>query len=88
MQEEKRAAPKNMLIAGPLLWLVGSIHNSCQIYERADGDTQILQAGVSVPFLMGSLLFFVAGVFNSQAVSYGSKDRRESLAPVFPSFPH
>ncbi|KAG6489948.1 hypothetical protein ZIOFF_051230 [Zingiber officinale] len=78
--QDEQGAAENMLIAGPLLWLVGSIHNACQIYERTDGVTQILQAGVSVPFLMGSLLFFVAGVFKSQAVSYGSKDRRQSLA--------
>ncbi|CAL9121146.1 unnamed protein product [Musa textilis] len=63
---EKHAV--NMLIAGPLLWVIGSIHNACQIYERADGDTQILQSGVYVPFLMGSLLFFVAGIFNRQAL--------------------
>ena len=72
MQEEKGFDYKmekdavNMLIAGPLLWVIGSIHNACQIYERADGDTQILQSGVYVPFLMGSLLFFVAGIFNRQ----------------------
>ncbi|KAJ9139783.1 hypothetical protein P3X46_030486 [Hevea brasiliensis] len=24
----------NMLIAGPVLWVLGSIHNSCQIYDR------------------------------------------------------
>ncbi|CAL0328323.1 unnamed protein product [Lupinus luteus] len=33
----------NLLIAGSLLWVVGSIHNTCQIYERADGHVQILQ---------------------------------------------
>ncbi|KAB2014049.1 hypothetical protein ES319_D09G198800v1 [Gossypium barbadense] len=32
-----------MLIAGPVLWVAGSIHNSCQIYERADAHVQILQ---------------------------------------------
>ncbi|XP_048325514.2 uncharacterized protein LOC107414567 isoform X2 [Ziziphus jujuba] len=46
----------NMLIAGPVLWVVGSIHNSCQIYERADGHVQILQQGVHIPFLTGEVL--------------------------------
>lgn len=60
---EKHAS--NMLIAGPALWMLGSIHNSCQIYERADAHVQILQQSVHIPFLIGSLLFFVAAVLNS-----------------------
>ncbi|KAK3219435.1 hypothetical protein Dsin_013405 [Dipteronia sinensis] len=55
----------NMLIAGPILWVVGSIHNSCQIYERADGHVQILQQSVHMPFLMGSVLLLVGAIFNS-----------------------
>ncbi|KAL7183650.1 hypothetical protein ACSBR2_025938 [Camellia fascicularis] len=54
----------NMLVAGTLLWLLGSTHNSCQIYERADGHFQILQASVYIPFLMGSLLFLVGALVN------------------------
>lgn len=54
----------NMLIAGPVLWVLGSIHNSCQIYQRADGHIQILQQSVHIPFLMGSLLFLVAAILN------------------------
>ncbi|GKV31294.1 hypothetical protein SLEP1_g40001 [Rubroshorea leprosula] len=56
----------NMLIAGPVLWVLGSIHNSCQIYERADGHVQILQQSVQLPFLIGSTLFMVGGILNSQ----------------------
>ncbi|XP_075494361.1 uncharacterized protein LOC142531961 [Primulina tabacum] len=56
----------NMLIAGPVLWLLGSIHNSCQIYERADGTVQILQESVHIPFMMASLLFLVGGIINSR----------------------
>ncbi|KAL6508349.1 hypothetical protein OROHE_021891 [Orobanche hederae] len=56
----------SMLIAGPALWLLGSIHNSCQIYERADGHVQILQESVLVPFLMASLLFLVGAILNSR----------------------
>ncbi|XP_022764174.1 uncharacterized protein LOC111309364 isoform X1 [Durio zibethinus] len=54
-----------MLIAGPVLWVLGSIHNSCQIYERADGHVQILQQSVHIPFLIGSLLFLVGAILNS-----------------------
>lgn len=57
---------KNMLIAGPVLWLLGSIHNSCQIYERADGHVQILQQSVHIPFLIGSVLFTVGAILNTR----------------------
>ncbi|KAK6135344.1 hypothetical protein DH2020_030932 [Rehmannia glutinosa] len=56
----------SMLIAGPALWLLGSIHNSCQIYERADGHVQILQESVLIPFLMASLLYLVGAILNSR----------------------
>ncbi|XP_021729033.1 uncharacterized protein LOC110696070 [Chenopodium quinoa] len=59
----------NMLIAGPVLWLIGSIHNSCQIYERADGHIQILQESVNIPFLLASLLFVVGAILNSREQS-------------------
>ncbi|KAL4577861.1 hypothetical protein LXL04_013976 [Taraxacum kok-saghyz] len=54
----------NMLIAGSSLWVVGSIHNSCQFYDHTEGQIQILQHGVQIPFLMGSLLFLVGAVLN------------------------
>lgn len=54
----------NMLIAGPALWLLGSIHNACQIYERADGHVQVLQQSVHTPFLMGSLLFMIGAILD------------------------
>ncbi|KAI3519445.1 hypothetical protein L1887_08576 [Cichorium endivia] len=54
----------NMLIAGSSLWVLGSIHNSCQFYEHTDGHIQILQHCVQIPFLMGSLLFLVGAVLN------------------------
>ncbi|KAL7146184.1 hypothetical protein ABFS83_06G023900 [Erythranthe nasuta] len=56
----------SMLIAGPVLWLLGSVHNSCQIYERADGHFQILQATVLIPFLTASLLFLVGSIINTR----------------------
>ncbi|KAK1361173.1 Polypyrimidine tract-binding protein-like protein 2 [Heracleum sosnowskyi] len=72
IQEEKQKYYKlekhgmNMLIAGSSLWVLGSIHNSCQIYERADGHVQVLQESVHIPFLMGSLLFLVGSVINGR----------------------
>ncbi|KAI3508363.1 hypothetical protein L1887_23369 [Cichorium endivia] len=56
----------NMIIAGAVLWVIGSILNSCQIYERADGHVQILQQSVQIPFLTGSFLFLVAAIVNSR----------------------
>ncbi|KAL0318028.1 UNVERIFIED_CONTAM: hypothetical protein Sangu_2217100 [Sesamum angustifolium] len=56
----------NMLVAGPALWLLGSIHNSCQIYERSDGHVQILQESVLIPFLMASMLFLVGAIVNGR----------------------
>ncbi|KAK7351020.1 hypothetical protein VNO77_10143 [Canavalia gladiata] len=76
IQEEKRYGyfklekhALNMLVAGPVLWVVGSIHNSCQIYERADGHVQILQQWVYIPFLMGSLSFMLSAILNYQEQS-------------------
>uniref|UniRef100_A0A0E0L6C5 Uncharacterized protein n=1 Tax=Oryza punctata TaxID=4537 RepID=A0A0E0L6C5_ORYPU len=54
----------NTLLAAALVWLLGSILNSCQVYERADGRAQLLQSSVQVPMLLGSLLFLVAAVVN------------------------
>lgn len=58
----------NLLIAGPALWFLGSIHNMCQIYERANGHVQILQKSVQIPLLLGSTLFLVGGVVNRHDV--------------------
>uniref|UniRef100_A0ACD5TZ14 Uncharacterized protein n=1 Tax=Avena sativa TaxID=4498 RepID=A0ACD5TZ14_AVESA len=63
---ERHAA--DLLLAGALLWLLGSVLNSCQMYERADGRAQLLQSSVQVPILLGSLLFLVAAVLNRRAV--------------------
>lgn len=62
MRVEKHAL--RLLVAGPALWVIGSVHDSCQVYERADGLVQILQKGVQIPFLVGSLLYLVGGILN------------------------
>lgn len=59
---ERRAA--DALLAGAVLWLLGSVLSSCQVYERADGRAQLLQSSVQVPVLLGSLLFLVAAVLH------------------------
>ncbi|XP_068664619.1 uncharacterized protein [Aristolochia californica] len=64
----------NLLIAGTALWVLGSIHDLCQYYERADGHVQILQKGVQIPLLLGSLLFFIGGILNSYS-HYGLTHR-------------
>jgi hypothetical protein len=53
-----------MLLVAALLWVLGSVLNSCQVYERADGRAQLLQSSVQVPQLLGSLLFLVAAALN------------------------
>ncbi|XP_062221198.1 uncharacterized protein LOC133920610 [Phragmites australis] len=54
----------NLLIAGPALWFLGSVHNICQVYERASGHVQLLQKSVQIPLLLGSTLFLIAGIIN------------------------
>ncbi|KAL5230386.1 hypothetical protein ABZP36_029162 [Zizania latifolia] len=63
---EKHAA--NTLLAAAVLWLLGSVLNSCQVYERADGLAQLLQSSVQIPLLLGSLLFLVAAFVNRRHV--------------------
>ncbi|CAN6231116.1 unnamed protein product [Urochloa humidicola] len=65
----------NLLIAGPALWCLGSVHNICQVYERASGHVQLLQKSVQVPLLLGSTLFLVAGFVNCH-------DRRSRAAAI------
>nr|XP_027190242.1 uncharacterized protein LOC101500123 isoform X2 [Cicer arietinum] len=71
---EKHAV--NMLVAGPVLWVVGSIHNSCQIYERADvlnyrQRSRVIHHGIYLLGgtwiwlgIFGSLMFFIGGLTN------------------------
>ncbi|KAG2399716.1 uncharacterized protein HKW66_Vig0104310 [Vigna angularis] len=50
----------NMLVAGPVLWVIGSIHNSCQIYEKADGHGSTwIWLGI-----FGSLMLLIGGLTN------------------------
>ncbi|EAY85254.1 hypothetical protein OsI_06627 [Oryza sativa Indica Group] len=69
----------NMLIAGPALWLLGSIQNICQVYERANGHVQILQKCVQTPLLLGSTLFLIGGIINRHDIHSRSTSRSELL---------
>ncbi|KAG0519450.1 hypothetical protein BDA96_09G265300 [Sorghum bicolor] len=60
----REAHAATMLLVAALLWVLGSVLNSCQVYERADGRAQLLQSSVQVPQLLGSLLFLVAAALN------------------------
>jgi hypothetical protein len=53
-----------LLIVAPALWLLGSIHNSFQVYESTELDVQAYQKGVSLPFVIGSLLLVLGSIVN------------------------
>jgi hypothetical protein len=55
-----------LLIAGPLLWLLGSIHNAFQVYEKVDTKVQLLQKTVAIPFLLASTLFVISGILAAE----------------------
>ncbi|XP_044983692.1 uncharacterized protein LOC123450585 [Hordeum vulgare subsp. vulgare] len=59
---ERRAA--DALLSSAVLWILGSVLSSCQMYERADGRAQLLQSSVQVHVLLGNLLFLVAAVLH------------------------
>ncbi|XP_078438730.1 polypyrimidine tract-binding-like protein [Wolffia australiana] len=67
--EKLRRYSARMLVAGPALWFLGSIHDLCQVYERSGGHVQVLQKLVQIPFFAGSLLFLVGGIYNSQEIA-------------------
>lgn len=73
----------NLLIAGSIFWLFGTINNACQIYERADGHVQILQESVHIPFLMGCCLFLVGAILNSHEQARSIHHGLELLVSVF-----
>jgi len=53
-----------LLIAAPALWLLGSLHNSFQLYENTELDVQGYQRGVTLPFVIGSVLLVLSGIVN------------------------
>ncbi|XP_020576835.1 uncharacterized protein LOC110022304 [Phalaenopsis equestris] len=64
MVQEREGYYWILVIAGPIFWLLGSVQNLKQVYERSSGLLLILQNGVQIPFLMGSLLFLLGGIFS------------------------
>ncbi|KAL3679050.1 hypothetical protein R1sor_022006 [Riccia sorocarpa] len=59
------AHANNLIIAAPCFWLLGSIHNAFQVYESAGAQVQVMQKGVTIPFVIGSTFLLVAGVNNA-----------------------
>lgn len=55
-----------LIIAGPVLWLLGSIHNAFQVYEKTDVRIQFMQKAVSIPFLIATTLLVVSGILSYQ----------------------
>lgn len=51
-----------LLIAAPAFWLLGSIHNSFQVYANTDLEVQAYQRAVTLPFVIGSLLLLLSGI--------------------------
>lgn len=51
-----------MLIAGPALWLLGSIQNAFQVYQKTDTRVQLMQKAVSIPFVIATTLILVSAV--------------------------
>ncbi|KAG0593342.1 hypothetical protein KC19_1G322200 [Ceratodon purpureus] len=55
-----------LVVAGSALWLLGSIHNAFQVYEKTGMRIQVLQKAVSVPCIIASELLLVSGVVSLQ----------------------
>ncbi|KAL2613850.1 hypothetical protein R1flu_025542 [Riccia fluitans] len=59
------AHANNLMVAAPCFWLLGSIHNGFQVYESAGSQVQVMQKGVTIPFVIGSTFLLVAGINNA-----------------------
>eukprot|EP01018_Ginkgo_biloba_P021640 Gb_02049 [translate_table: standard] len=59
----------NLLVAGPAFWVLGSIHNAFQVYERANAQLQAMQKAVYLPFLIGSILYLISSIVNLERTS-------------------
>ncbi|KAJ7569394.1 hypothetical protein O6H91_01G076100 [Diphasiastrum complanatum] len=60
----RRRLAHRLLVAGPALWLLGSVHNALQVYERVDLQVQAYQGAVTIPFIQGSTLFLVGSILS------------------------
>ncbi|KAG0571082.1 hypothetical protein KC19_6G210100 [Ceratodon purpureus] len=59
----------SLLIAGSVFWLLGSIHNSFQVYVNTDTRVQFMQKTMSVPMLIACTLFLVAAILSFETWS-------------------
>ncbi|KAJ7520685.1 hypothetical protein O6H91_19G017300 [Diphasiastrum complanatum] len=51
-----------LIVLGPALWLLGSIHNAFQVYKKADFRVQAFQKAVTIPFIIGSTLLLSSAI--------------------------
>jgi hypothetical protein len=59
-----------LVISGSALWLLGSIHNAFQVYEKANARVQLLQMATSLPFLVSSELLLLSGILPLQISNF------------------
>ncbi|KAI5058353.1 hypothetical protein GOP47_0026523 [Adiantum capillus-veneris] len=58
----RERAALELLIAGSVCWVLGSLHNACQVYNRSSATLQLFQKAVYLPLLVASILFLVSSV--------------------------
>ncbi|MCO5562080.1 hypothetical protein L7F22_015706 [Adiantum nelumboides] len=58
----RERAALQLLIAGSVCWVLGSLHNACQVYNRSSATLQLFQKAVYLPLLVASILFLVSSV--------------------------
>lgn len=51
-----------LVIAGSVFWVLGSLHNACQVYNRSSATLQIFQKAVYLPLLVASTLLLVSSI--------------------------
>ncbi|KAH7290417.1 hypothetical protein KP509_30G047800 [Ceratopteris richardii] len=62
VQGRKEQAAVQLLVAGSVFWVLGSIHNACQLYSRSSPLVQFLQKAVYQPLLIASTLLLIGSV--------------------------
>ncbi|KAH7285012.1 hypothetical protein KP509_33G007500 [Ceratopteris richardii] len=62
MVEGREHTAIQLLIAGSALWLLGSLHNACQVYINSNALIQLYQKAVYLPLLIASTLLLVSSV--------------------------
>ncbi|MCO5563546.1 hypothetical protein L7F22_017191 [Adiantum nelumboides] len=58
----RERAALQLLIAGSVCWVLGSLHNACQVYNRSSATLQLFQKAVYLPLLAASILFLYGAI--------------------------